>query len=272
MENWQPSGNFDPDTTTNVLDRWIISRLHTTIREVTKTIEKYSTAAATKALEEFVSDLSTWYIRRNRDRLDNFELMNYIFRQLVIILSPFIPYFSEIIFQNLSGSEIAVSNVTVHTQNWPMSNDKLINVDLESQMTKVRQICQLIHAERQKSAIKIRQPLSKVTINTDVKLSPSLISIIAGETNVKEIVIQKGTNILKVELDIQLTPELIAEGEYRDLVRSVQVLRRQADLQIKDRIKIFAPLWPQSFEKEILSKTLSDSIEKSDDLRIEKIG
>jgi isoleucyl-tRNA synthetase len=272
LENWQPSSNFNPSSTTDIMDQWILSRLHSTISVVTKTVEKYSTAAATKALEEFVSDLSTWYIRRNRDRSDNFELLNHLFRQLVIVLAPFIPFYSEIIFQNLSGFETTGSNVTVHTQNWPTSEDKLIDVDLESQMTKVRQICQLVHAERQKSAIKIRQPLAKVVVSTNVKPNPLLISIIAAETNVKEVIVKKGTNTLKVELDTQLTPELIAEGEYRDLVRSVQVLRREAGLQVKDHIKIFAPQWPQNFEKEIIAKTLADSIEKSDSLRVEKIS
>ncbi len=273
LENWQPTENFDPSSATDILDQWIISRLHSTIKIVTNTVEKYSTAAATKSLEEFVSDLSTWYIRRNRDRIDNFGLLNYIFHQLVVTLSPFIPFYSEMLFQNLSGNEMTGSNVTVHTQNWPVSDVKLINIDLEKQMSKVRQLCQLIHAERQKEGLKIRQPLAKVTIKTSAKLNDELIAVIASETNIKSVIIDTtGTNIPQIVLDTVLTPELIAEGEYRDFVRSVQVLRREAGLEVKDHIKILAPSWPESLEKEIMSKTLADSIEKSDELRIEKIG
>lgn len=265
LENWQPSAKYDPGQTTEIIDLWLLSRLNHTIEKVTQSLEKYGTSVATKSLEEFVSDLSTWYIRRNRLRTDNLGLLHYVFNSLAVILAPFIPYISEILFQNLSGYSPSESNISVHTQNWPEINNKLTNIDLETQMEKVRNICQLIHAERQKAAIKIRQPLSSATINS--KLSEELISIIKDETNVKEIIFGKD-----ISLNTQLTPELIAEGEYRDFVRSIQVLRRETGLQIKDKIRIFAPVWPSSFEKDILTKTLGVSIEKSDQLRIEKIS
>jgi isoleucyl-tRNA synthetase len=265
LENWRPSADYKPGSEKDVMDQWIISRLHNTITKVTKTIEKFGTSAATKTLEEFVSDLSTWYIRRNRDRTDNFELLNYIFNQLLTVLAPFIPFLSEILYQNLNGLDISGSSTSVHTQNWPEDNNKLINTELETQMVKVRDLCQQIHALRQTAAIKIRQPLPSATINT--KFTDNLINLIKDETNVKEIIIGK-----EITLDTKLSPDLLAEGEYRDFVRSVQVLRRQTGLEVKDNIKIFAPSWPLAFEKEILAKTLGISIEKSDQLRIEKIS
>ena len=73
-------------------------------------------------------------------------------------------------------------------------------------------------------------------------------------------------------LDTNLTPELIAEGESRDLIRSIQSLRKDAKLNLLDKIKIYAPKWPQSFESEILAKTLANSIQKANDLKIEKIS
>ena len=273
LENWQPSSDeFHVTEVNDIMDKWILSRLHTTIQKVSSTLDKYSTSAATKAVEEFVSDLSTWYIRRNRDRSDNFALLKYVFTQLSILIAPFTPFLSEILYQNLIGEGIATSKTTIHTQDWPLANDKLISIDLEAQMAKVRQICQLIHGERQKSALKIRQPLAKVIVSTNIKLDDQLINVIAAETNIKQVVLNPGTSVPQIELDTTLTPELIAEGEYRDLVRSVQVLRREAGLDIKDRIKIFAPGWPVSMEKDILSKTLADSIEKSAELRVEKIS
>jgi isoleucyl-tRNA synthetase len=265
LDSWEPSANFNSNNCSEIIDQWILSRLHHTIEKVTQSLDKYGTSVATKSLEEFVSDLSTWYIRRNRERTDNLDLLFYIFNTLAVLLAPFIPYIGEILFQNLSGFNISESKITVHTQNWPEINGKLINIDLETQMKKVRDICQLIHAERQKATIKIRQPLPSATINT--KLTDDLINIIREETNVKEIILGQ-----EISLNIKLTPELIAEGEYRDFVRSVQVLRRETGLLVQDKIKIFAPTWPQSFEKEILTKTLSVSIEKSDSLRIEKIS
>jgi isoleucyl-tRNA synthetase len=138
-------------------------------------------------------------------------------------------------------------------------------------MESIRSICQLVHGQRQKFNIKLRQPLSKATINQDFKLNQDLINIIAEETNVKEIIFENKKEDLAVILDINLNPELIAEGKYRDLVRSIQVLRREAGLEVKDKIKIFAPDWPELFKDQVLKKTLGVSIEKSDILKVEKV-
>ena len=270
LDNWQPSSDFNPSTLTNIMDKWLISRLHTTIHKSTESLEKFSTSSATKTIEKFVNDLSTWYIRRSRDRNDNNDLLYHCFDQISRLLSPFIPFLSEIIYKNLSGLETESINTSVHLQDWPKSDKDIINTNLEKQMESVRGICQLVHGQRQKFAIKLRQPLAKVTIDSDLKLDQDLINIIAEETNVKEVVFDKKSNLLSVDLDTNLTPELISEGEYRDLVRSIQVLRREANLQINDQIKIFAPSWPKSFESQILKKTLSVSIETSDILKIEK--
>lgn len=272
MENWQPSVE-KVDNLANPLDKWLVSRLNSTIDRVTKNLEKFNTSLVTLAVENFVNDLSTWYIRRSRDRVDNFDLLYYCFDTIVRLLAPFTPYLSEMIYQNLKGFDITSSNITVHTQEWPKYDEKLIDTKLESEMEQVREICRLIHAERQKAAIKIRQPLQSAIVNTSHSALPEeLQAIIKDETNIKSISWNKtdGANYT-INLDTNLTPELIAEGEYRDLVRSIQVMRREQQLDLKAKIKIFADNWPKSFEKEIMTKTLAVSIEKSDTLKIEKI-
>jgi isoleucyl-tRNA synthetase len=271
LENWQPSPDFDPSKPINIMDKWLFSRLNTTIQKTTEALEKFSTSSATKTIEKFVNDLSTWYIRRSRDRNDNNDLLFYCFDKISKILAPFVPFLSEIIFQNLSGLETASTESSVHLQDWPKSDKNFIDSNLEKQMESVRGICQLVHGQRQKFAIKLRQPLAKVTIDSNLKLDPQLINIIAEETNVKEVVFDHKTDLLNVLLDTELTPELISEGEYRDLVRSIQVLRREADLQVNDKIKIYSPNWPKSFESQILKKTLAVSIEAGDTLKVEKI-
>jgi isoleucyl-tRNA synthetase len=139
-------------------------------------------------------------------------------------------------------------------------------------MKLVRTLCQLAHAQRQLVNIKIRQPLSCLDLHCPTKLSPQLLKIIADEVNVKQVNITKQTEDLKVILESTITPELAAEGEYRDLVRNIQVLRKNRSLRVQDRIKIFAPEWPKIFEKQILEKTLADSIQKGDTLDLEKIS
>jgi isoleucyl-tRNA synthetase len=136
-------------------------------------------------------------------------------------------------------------------------------------MPRVRDFCQIIHGQRQASALKIRQPLAQVVINTPNPIvDPQLIDIIRQETNIKEVIFIKNPDS-SIQLDTNLTPELIAEGEYRDLVRSIQVLRKNQGLKLTDVIIVHSPSWPKIFEKEILSKTVASSIDKSASLSIE---
>jgi isoleucyl-tRNA synthetase len=270
LENWSPSSEFNPANCTEIIDKWILSRLFHTVEDVTKSLDKYGTSAATKSVEDFVSDLSTWYIRRNRDRSDNMDLMFYIFQTVTTITAPFIPFLSEVIHQNLHGFDIAQSKVTVHTQNWPQIDTGLVDLSLETSMKAVRDICQLVHAERQKAAIKIRQPLARVSVVSPTKpLSADFLNLIKEETNVKEVSWETSKENLSVTLDTNLTAELVEEGEYRDFVRNIQVMRKNQQFSLTDRIKIYAPSWPKNFEHEILSKTLADSVELSSEVKIE---
>ena len=263
LENWTPSKKLALSTAEGtILDKWILSRFNSTIEIVTKNLNHFGTATATEAIQNFVTDLSTWYIRRNRDRTDNFDLLHNIFTKFSVIISPFTPFLGEILHKNL-----ATNIESVNLENWPEADKTLIDKNLDEQMIAVRKICQDIHAERQLANLKIRQPLASATINNKINLSDELISIIKDETNIKEIIF---SDTLKTILDINLTPELIAEGEYRDFIRSVQVIRKNQGFEVKDKINIIAPDWPKSFESEILNKTLAVSIIKGDVLTVTK--
>lgn len=256
LDNWEPKAYHPSD---NILDKWIVSRLHSTIQITTKNLDKYSTSKATQAIESYVNDLSTWYIRRSRDRNDNFDTLFYCFDNLSLLLAPFTPFLSESLYRNMHHK----TNDSVHLQSWPEVDTRLIDKKLETQMESVRSVCQEIHSLRQKSSLKVRQPLALATIN--VKLDEEFIKIILEETNIKKI--DYGTEI---SLDTNLTPELMEEGEYRDFIRNIQVMRKESGMKVQDKIKIFAPSWPKSFEKNIIEKTLATSIETSSELRIEK--
>lgn len=265
LENWQPS-DFKPENLSNPMDKWLLSRLYHTIEISTKSLEKFNTSKVTETIQNFVTDLSTWYIRRSRDRNDNFEFLFYIFDNLSRLMSPFTPFLSEVIYQNLHQSS------SVHLQDWPEFDKKFIDEKLEKDMDLVRNLCQLAHAQRQQAAIKIRQPLSSLDIHCPNELNPELLAVIADETNIKKVQVTKITENTEVILETTITPELAAEGEYRDFVRNIQVLRKTQGLQVQDRIKIIAPTWPKSFETQILEKTLADSIKIGDTLSLEKIS
>lgn len=265
LENWQPS-DFKPENLSHPMDKWLLSRLYHTIEISTKNLEKFNTSKVTETIQNFVTDLSTWYIRRSRDRSDNFELLFYVFDNLSRLMAPFTPFLSETLYQNLH------QNSSVHLQAWPEFDKKFIDQNLEKDMELVRNLCQLTHAQRQLANIKIRQPLSNLDIHCSSELNPELLAIIADEVNVKKISITKITENTEVILETAITPELAAEGEYRDFVRNVQVLRKTQGLQVQDRIKITAPTWPKNFESQILEKTLADSIQSGDILSLEKIS
>ncbi len=257
----------------DITDKWILSRLNNTIKSVTHHLDKYDTSRATEDVENLVDDLSTWYIRRNRDRTDNHQILHQVLSTLVVLMAPITPYMSETIYQNLSGNHFS-NDDSVHHQNWPDLNSDLIDPKLESDMVTVRTVCQLIHAQRQLAQIKVRQPLSQATVKSNLKeLSMDLRNLVCQETNIKKLIWHYDPKLkdTHVQLDTKLDDTLIEEGVYRDFCRQIQVLRKQANLKPSDKINIFAPSWPKSFEKDILAKTNASSIKNGQAVKVEKI-
>ena len=127
---------------------------------------------------------------------------------------------------------------------------------------------------RKTKQISTRQPLSLLTVSSsqNLKLNQDLIEIIKNEINVKDIKFIKSNKSLTIDLDTNITPQLKAEGDARDLVRQIQNLRKELNLNLKDKINIYSPNWPSDFEAEIKSKTLAESITKADQLKIEKVS
>jgi len=260
----------------NVLDQWILNQTNNFIINLEKELNEYNLPNATRLIEPFVNDLSRWYIRQSRDRFatgDN-QALQTLWQVLVnfsLATAPIIPFITESFWQNLVVDIDSSKSESIHLENFPtnLSFDEKIASD----MVFVQQICEQGNMIRKTQQISTRQPLSKLTISTNQKLdlSEKLIEVVKNEINVKNVEINKSADNLTVVLDTNITPELKAEGDARDLIRSIQSLRKEANLNLKDKIKIFAPNWPSQFESEILSKTLAENILTSDSLKIEKI-
>ena len=265
-QNWQPS--TETQTPSHLLDKWIQARLIQTSHKVTKALDKYDVTTSTKVLEEFLNDLSTWYIRRSRDRSDALPMLYQCLTTFSKLVSPFIPFFAENVYQKLQGQEGYSTKHSVHLQPWPEFKDSKADLTIMSDMTQARVFCQLIHGQRQLANIKIRQPLASATITSPQSLGDEYVDIIKEETNIKEVIFIKKSGNTEVNLDTHITPELQQEGEYRDFVRSIQVMRKESGLALNQKIKISAPSWPEIFQDKILEKTLAVSIEKSDKLSI----
>lgn len=221
----------DNRKTKNILDKWIISRLNQTIKQTTNYLEKYDAFRASRIIEEFLDDLSNWYIRRTRKNC-NKKVLQKVLNKLCQIMAPFAPFITEYIFSD------------VHLSDWPKPGK--INNKLNREMQVARDICTDALALRAKAGIKVRQPLSKLQV-TNSKLQKELLETIKDEVNVRKIVFGK---IFK--LDTKITPELKKQGQERDLIREIQQLRKKAGLNIDDKIILWYP--------RIVSKTIQKAI------------
>jgi isoleucyl-tRNA synthetase len=244
------------------LDLWILTRLDETIITVTKNLDNYHNAAATTLIEEFVNDLSTWYLRRSRDRVGptavdqkdkdlTHAVMYTVLITLTKVLAPFTPYLSEEIYRNLKG---AAKPSSVHLEDWPeVKNEKVLDKQLLEQMDLVRKICEYGHAARKEKGIKVRQPLGKVVVTSPKKISLSgeLAQLIKDELNAKKVETVRKTTVgaeMEVSIDDKLTPGLKAEGEVRETVRQVQNLRKEAGCQLDEKVTVILPDLPKSQE------------------------
>ncbi|HPT65976.1 MAG TPA: isoleucine--tRNA ligase [Candidatus Woesebacteria bacterium] len=276
MYNWTPNLN-STNNFKNILDQWIITRTDQFTKDFGQELDKYIIPNAVKLVTPYIEDLSRWYIRQSRDRFVNgdqeaLQTLWQVLVQFTKTSAPLIPFITEYFWQNLVLPFDSNAKESVHLELYP--EIKSIDQQLLDNMTYVREICEQGNMVRKTNNISTRQPLLKAIINNSQKinLSPELIEVVKNELNVKDIETILSNDNLTVSLDTNITPELKAEGDARDLIRQIQSLRKENQLDLKDKIKIFAPDWPAKFEKEILSKTLGQSITKSENIKIEKIS
>ncbi|OGM14778.1 hypothetical protein A2V80_01170 [Candidatus Woesebacteria bacterium RBG_16_39_8b] len=254
----------------NVLDGWLLSRLNQTIKSVTQNLNDYDAYRACEAIEEFVDDFSNWYIRRSRDRVgptveDNkskilfYETTFYTLTKLCLILSPFTPFMTDVIFRNLTKEE------SVHLASWPKLNLK-IDVNLVKQMKVIREIAEIVHGQRKDANLPVRQPLQSISVKSP-KIRPSndLLSLLLSEINVKEIIWIKG-KIMEVVLDKNISKLLEEEGKARELVRYIQNERRNMGIVLTQKVLVCSPWIPSNKEitRWVINKTLAKKLIKGE--------
>jgi isoleucyl-tRNA synthetase len=269
-----------------VLDRWIIARLNQLIAESTSGYEGYELDKATRPITDFIDDLSVWYLRRSRDRLkgDDGEdkiqalaTLRYILRTLALVIAPAMPFYAEHLYRAVREDDEAES---VHLGVWPEAGE--VSTDLLDEMNTVRDMVRKALEARTKANIKVRQPLAELKI--PVSLTEELQSIIADEVNVKSIAVDSSLADGSVVLSTEITPELKAEGDIRDFIRSVQDLRKGAGLTPQDRVELIvetdgtgeALLTANAELNEMLLKTvgavaLTFDVNSGDDIKVGNI-
>ncbi|MCL2737099.1 MAG: isoleucine--tRNA ligase [Propionibacteriaceae bacterium] len=194
VNDWTP-GNPPPVATRHVLDRWLVSRTQTLVLEVTAALEAFDTLRAGTLIQEFVDELSNWYVRRSRRRFwngDNSALstLHETLDQLTRLMAPIAPFITERVWQDLFvASSDGECPSSVHLASWPVADESVIDTHLESSMDLTRRLVELGRAARAEASMKVRQPLSRALISSTSlgRLTSELIDEIRAELNIDKV-------------------------------------------------------------------------------------
>ena len=202
--------NFDPTKYTinydelNVMDKWLLSRLNSTVKAVDDHLDNYRIPEAAKTLDTFVDEMSNWYVRRGRERYwvqglpqNKIDAYMVLYTALVTICkaaAPMIPFMTEEIYQNLVRSVDKNAPESIHLCDYPTVNESWIDPELEAAMDEVLSVVVLGRAARNGANIKNRQPLANITVVTDKVLGKQYTDIIRDELNVKEVIFTDSAN------------------------------------------------------------------------------
>ena len=279
----------------NILDLWIEARFGELVLKVTEAMNKYELDRAVRPIDEFIDDLSNWYLRRSRDRFKSEDVQDKnwaivttysILNNLAKVMAPFTPFIAEDIYCKTGGQK-----ESVHLETWPTVSgyDKKIIED----MIKARELVEMGLALRDKKGLKVRQPVDEFLVVKEYNLSDKMLQIIAEEINAKkvrvadlaglptekyEIFTNAATGVVLSALDFEITPELRAEGEMRELMRNIQEQRKKNGLNPGDVIKLninaneAGQFLVTKFTEEIKKGTGSSEINLSDGDGEIKIG
>lgn len=235
--------NFSYSSLT-ILDRYIVSRLEATLADVTSSLDDYNSVKACRSTKLFIDDLSTWWLRRSRERFRQpgkerdiaMMTLGYILKKLSLIMAPITPFIAEELYQKVKSDNDPLS---VHLVDWPKADEGLSSKSLEDNMDKVKKIVELGHSLRAANSLRVRQPLSSVSFEKFDENHEEFENIILDELNIekrievtemsdpKEMISDK----IKVTIDIKLDDRLKAMGDMREVVRLIQDKRKRSGLK-----------------------------------------
>lgn len=275
------STELTPESSKNILDKWILNRMIHLVSFNKESLLNWNIRDAAHETEAFISDLSTWYLRRSRDRVwmhaesdvdkeSFYKTLYSVLVNLSVILSPIMPFITEEIFTTLTGKE------SVLLEMWPEITAK-IDTQLLEDMTLVRAIVEAGHRTRKDTKIKVRQPLQHafVTLPKETKLflkenEEAYKKLIGEELNVKEVSFKPEPVPVEVEVsyDTTMTEELQMEGRVRELIRSIQSARKKQGIKLDQKVSLTIPEEFAGYEDAIRKAVLVESITVGSELQV----
>ncbi|MFS8131409.1 MAG: isoleucine--tRNA ligase, partial [Candidatus Dojkabacteria bacterium] len=265
------------DNMTNNLDAWMILKLQQSIKEVTEALDTYEIQKATKSIRDLFDSISKWYIRSNRERFAEgdpsaINVLYYVFVEALKLLSPLAPFISEYIYRELVVTEIDSLPESIHLNDFPVFDKAFMEAysALDYEMEFARKITEMGHELRVSNGLKVRQPLTKLVVQTDndkvAVVNDWMRSLLMKELNVLSVEdtiklkesptlkVSEETNLkVKVGLDLEITDELKEKGMVREISRQIQATRKSLNFEMGDKVKIL--YYTESVElKDIIEK------------------
>lgn len=282
IDHTKLSTELNPENTANVLDKWIINRLIHLTSFMKESLLAYNVRDTAMEAESFINDLSTWYLRRSRDRVwmhaeseedkqQFYQTLYAVQVNLMVILSPVLPFITEEIYTKLTGAE------SVHLASWPDMKNAKADEKLIADMQLVRAIVEAGHRTRKETKIKVRQPLMHafVSMPKDAAFAlkeneGSYKELIKEELNVKEVSFKNQPTEVEcaVTYDTHLTEELLMEGKVRELIRSIQAARKKQGIKLEQKVVITIPQEFAGHEEDIKKAVLVESISVGEELMV----
>ncbi|MFX0032340.1 MAG: class I tRNA ligase family protein, partial [Candidatus Hermodarchaeota archaeon] len=249
----------------NKLDKWILSRLNSTIKKITQLSDEYQLPWITGELRDLaVNDISRWYIMLNREKLDVYSedpnkmqimaVLYHVLYNYLLLLAPVNPMMAEELFLKMFKNHLKsmglIETKSLHLLDWPEFNEKLIDIDLENQMIFIRDLIENVRALKDENNIRLRWPNKRLIIEPKEGMPeiefPDIIKQIG---NVKDLVVSKSVKdtkkLLKMEtkycniyLDVSLDDGLLAERVVNDLIRNIQYSRKRNKYNVGENIEL----------------------------------
>lgn len=294
IHEWAPDEKFVRDRSQNQgtwkevpfenveseINSWIIFRLQETIHATTIALDNYEIQKAIKAIKELMDDISKWFIRSSRDSFaqgneSSIETLYFVFVEALKLLAPFAPFITDYIYRELVTEKFPQAKESIHLTDYPVVDREFVEQysNMGSEMTIVRKICEMGHTVRVENQIKVRQPLSKMFVQSTNEivpaLSPWMVEMIKRELNIKDVmdvpsVVASATvklisdeNVkLTVGVETAISKELMNEGLVREIIRGIQAERKTRGFNPASKIN--AKIKAESPEiEEILTENIS---------------